>query len=1125
MTFIHLHNHTEYSLLDGAARVKNLVAKAVELGMPAVALTDHGVMYGVINFYQAAKKAGVKPIIGCEVYVAQRSRFDKEGRKDDSAYHLVLLAENQTGYKNLCHLVSYGFTEGFYYKPRVDLELLRKYSEGLIALSACIAGQVPELIIQDRIEDAKKLVLEYQEIFGKGNYYLELQNHGLPEELKVNPVLAKIGKEYGIPLVCTNDIHYVEKSDANMHDILLCIQTGKIRDEENRMRFPNNEFYLKTEEEMSALFPEYPEALENTLVIAERCNVDFTFGELYLPNYEVPEGYDLHSYLIELCEEGFRKKYPDATEEVRKRLEYELGIIKQTGFSGYFLIVWDMINYARKSNIYVGPGRGSAAGSIVAFVLGITNIDPIRWGLLFERFLNPERVSPPDIDTDFCYERRGEVIEYLVQHYGSDKVGQIITFGTMLAKGAIRDVGRVLDIPYNQVDAVAKLVPHELGIQLKDALQTPELKQIYNDSPEIKELLDIALKIEGMPRHCGTHAAGVVIAREELTSYVPVQKTTEGFVTTQYEKEQVEQCGLLKMDLLGLRTLTVIGDAVDNIKRAHGIDIDINEIPLDDEKSFKLLSDGDTICVFQLESEGMRNILKNLRPERFEDIIAMVALYRPGPLGSGMVDQFISCKHGESNITYKHPLLEPILKETYGIILYQEQVMQIASTLAGFSLGQSDMLRRAMGKKKPEIIARERDHFVGGCVDNNIDKKVAGEIFDLMEYFAGYGFNKSHSAAYAFVTYQTAWLKAHYPEEFMASILTSIMDSTDKVPEYIAECNNMGITVLPPDINESGEKFNVYDGNIRFALAAVKNVGREAVKKIVEEREENGPFTSLSDLCSRLPLNKKMLESLIKCGAFDSMGHHRAKLLNNMEKILEIGRKCNQEKDSAQLSLFDFGMDQTAFNTSSIELIDCPEYTKAETLAMEKEVIGFYISGHPLDIYEDAFRNKASHTVEALNGLDSDTKVIVGGIITSIKQIITRNGKNMATFAFEDKTGTVKCVVFPQSYNALRDMILPERTLLLEGRIKLNDGVAEITVESLKTPLRLFIKIENSNDKALISEIKTLLYSFPGDTEAIPYYADLKQYSAFSQVNGVSPEKRLINTLAGMLGKENVIVK
>ena len=1125
MTFVHLHNHTEYSLLDGAARVKNLIARAVELEMPAVAITDHGVMYGVINFYQAAKKAGIKPIIGCEVYVAQRSRFDKEGRKDDSAYHLILLAENQTGYKNLCCLVSYGFIEGFYYKPRVDLELLKQYSEGIIALSACIAGQLPQLIIDDRIEEAKKLAREYQEVFGKDNYFLELQNHGLPEELKVNPVLAEIGKEYGIPLVCTNDLHYVEKADATMHDILLCIQTGKLRDEEHRMRFPNNEFYLKTEEEMAALFPEYPEALENTLKIAERCNVEFTFGELYLPYYEVPEGYDLHSYLTELCEEGFCKKYPDATEETQKRLCYELGIIEQTGFSGYFLIVWDMINYARENNIYVGPGRGSAAGSMVAYVLGITNIDPMRYNLLFERFLNPERVSPPDIDTDFCYERRGEVIEYLVRRYGSDKVGQIITFGTMLAKGAIRDVGRVLNIPYNQVDAISKLVPHELGIQLKDALKTPEMSQAYNDNPEIKELLDIALKIEGMPRHFSTHAAGVVIAREELTSYVPVQKTSEGFVTTQYEKEQVEQCGLLKMDLLGLRTLTVIGDAVENIKKNYGVDIDINAIPLDDQKSYKLLCDGDTICVFQLESDGMRNILKSLRPELFEDIIALNALYRPGPLGSGMVEQFISCKHGKHAITYMHPLLEPILKETYGIIVYQEQVMRIASALAGFTLGQADMLRRAMGKKKPEVIARERDHFVEGCINNNIDKKVAGEIFDLMEYFAGYGFNKSHAAAYALVIYQTAWLKANYPEEFMASILTSVMDTMDKVPEYIAECNSMGIAVLPPDINESSEKFSVFEGKIRFSLAAVKNVGKEAVKRIAEEREQNGPFVSLADFCSRIPLNKKMLESLIKCGAFDSFDQHRAKLLNGMDKLLELGRRFNKDKESDQLSLFDFGMDQSVYNSSALELEDIPEFTKAEILAMEKEIIGLYISGHPLDIYGDAFKNKASHNVTALQNLENETKVKVGGLITSIKQIITRNGKNMATFTLEDKTGTVKCIVFPQSYDACREELLPERVMIVEGKLKINEGMPEILIESLKAPLRLFIKITDSNDKIMIQKIKSLLLSFPGDTEVMPYYADLKQYSTFPGLVGIAPEERLRNTLEGFLGKENVIVK
>ncbi|NLF80392.1 MAG: DNA polymerase III subunit alpha, partial [Clostridia bacterium] len=910
MAFVHLHNHTEYSLLDGAARINDLVAKAADLGMPALAITDHGVMYGAISFYEQCKKAGIKPIIGCEVYVCN-DRKSRTGRRGDSACHLVLLAKNEQGYKNLCELVSFGFLEGFYYKPRVDHELLRQYHEGLICLSACIAGELPELLLSGDYQGAKAKAAEYREIFGD-DYYIELQNHGLNEELHINPQLLQIASELGIEPVATNDLHYVSAADADMHDILLCIQTGKIRSDEKRMRFPNKQFYLKTEEEMAALFPDCPQALANTLKIAEQCNVEFEFGRLFMPHYQVPEGHTMSSYLRILCEEGLACRYQPVTPDIKARLDYELEIIERTDFPGYFLIVWDLIKYAREAGISVGPGRGSAAGSIVAYSLGITDIDPLKYDLLFERFLNPERVTPPDIDTDISDVRRGEVVEYLVQKYGKDHVSQIVTFNFMLAKGAVRAVGRVLDLPYSEVDRLIKMVPDDLKIKsIREAIEVcPELREIYDNEHWARELLDIADKIQGMPSHCGKHAAGLAISQNELISYMPVQKDSkDGSITTQYAKEQVEACGLVKMDLLGLRTLSLIDDALENIRLSYGLDIDIGTIPLDDAATYAMLGEGDAIAVFQLESEGMRKILRSLKPERFEDIIALVALYRPGPLGSGMVDDFIKGKHGTKKVRYMHPMLEDILKETYGVILYQEQVMQIAQALGGFSLGAADMLRRAMGKKKPEVIEKAKGDFISGCVDLGVNAKIADEVFELLKYFCGYGFNKSHSAAYALVTYRTAWLKANYPPEFMAAMLTSVMGESDKIPKYIENCRERGIQILPPDINESGEKFNVVGGNIRYAMAAVKNVGREAVRQIVEEREKNGRFGGMCELCERVQLNKKMLESLIKCGALDSFGHSRAALLAAMDRALDISRRLACDKDAEQLSFFDFGFD------------------------------------------------------------------------------------------------------------------------------------------------------------------------------------------------------------------------
>ena len=1130
MGFVHLHNHTEYSLLDGAAKVKNLLQRAKDYGMSSIALTDHGVMYGAVRFFKKAEELGVKPILGCEVYVAPRTRFDKESGRDSSAFHLVLLAENNEGYKNLCKLVSNAFLEGFYYKPRVDRELLRRYSTGIIALSACIAGEIPEAILADDLDKAKELIIEYRDIFGKDNFFLEMQNHGMEEEKKVNKAIAMLAKELDIPLVVTNDIHYIDREDADMHDILLCIQTGKLRSDENRMRFSSNEFYLKTEDEMRELFPDFPQAFENTVKIAERCNVKLDLGNLYLPDFDVPEGSTLFGYLEHLCREGLTKRYAVITEEIEARLKFELGVIEKTGFAGYFLIVWDIVKFSMENGVLVGPGRGSAAGSLVAYVLGITNVDPIKYNLLFERFLNPERVSPPDIDIDFCYENRGRVIEYLVAKYGEDKVCQIITFGTMKAKGAVKDVARVLNIPYSDAEKIAKMIPDDLGITIDDAMRSnPELREAYAVDPMVHELLDISRKIEGMPRHHSKHAAGVVISREALTNYMPVQKTGD-LVVTQFEKEEVELSGLLKMDLLGLRTLTVIGDALDNIYQTTGEQINIDNISLDDDKTFDMLKAGDSVAIFQLESDGMRRIMQDLSPSCIEDIIALVALYRPGPLEGGMVDDFTKSKHGKRKIEYMHPLLEPILKETYGVILYQEQVMQIASALAGFTLGQSDMLRRAMGKKKPEIIAKERSHFVDGCSQNSIDKKVAGEIFDLMEKFAGYGFNKSHSAAYGIVAYQTAWLKANHPAEFMAAMLTAVMDKQDKVQYFIDECSRMNIGILPPDINESAWKFTVVESNIRFGLAAVKNVGREAVEEIIREREQNGSYSSIGDLCCRMQPNRKMLESLIKCGALDSMGNKRSQMMAVIEKALELGKKSLQDKDSLQLSLFDFGMDIERDLSASIDFPDIEEYSAVDLLNMEKEMIGFYVSGHPLDCYLGLFKRKIKYTVSDLAGdkndsWRNDSKIVTGGVIGSFRQLLTKKGEPMAFFNLEDKDASVRCVAFPGVFMKHRHLLYNGNVVLASGKLKDDSGEANLMLDEIAPPGKLYLRLPSQDGEGLLAEIRSLAGLYPGSMPVSVYYMDIQQYIDSAVPGNVAPDKILEGKLKNILGTDSVVIK
>lgn len=1130
--FVHLHLHSEYSLLDGAARIKQAVAKAKEMGMPALAITDHGSMYGVVDFYKACKKAEIKPILGCEVYVAPRTMADRTPRVDDNLNHLVLLAENEEGYRNLLKLVSLGFTKGFYYKPRVDKEALANYSKGLIALSGCIAGEVARKILAGENEKARQAAGDYRDIFGPGNFFLELQDHGFKEQKTANRELLKIHKELDIPLVVTNDVHYVRREDAENQDVLLAIQTGKTVDDPGRMKFQSEELYLKSLEEMSLLFGEYPQAIQNTIEIANRCNVGMDFGKYFLPHYAVPEGFDADTYLVELCYQGARKIYGDLSDEVKKRMEFELGVIKQMGYSAYFLIVWDFIHFAKRSGIPVGPGRGSAAGSLVAYSLGITNLDPLKYNLLFERFLNPDRISMPDIDVDICYERRGEVIDYVVRKYGADRVAQIITFGTMAARAAIRDVGRALNMPYGDVDKVAKLVPTELHVTIEKALNdAPELKELYDQKPEIKKLIDTASALEGMPRHASIHAAGVVITKDPLTHYLPLYKASDGPVTTQFSMGTVEELGLLKMDLLGLRTLTVISDAVRSIPESTGEELDIDLIPIDDPATYEMLCRGETSGVFQLESSGMRAILRDLKPEVFEDIVALVALYRPGPLGSGMVDDFIKNKHGIKKTKYLHPKLEPILKDTYGVILYQEQVMRISSDLSGFSLGEADMLRRAMGKKKPEILAGFRSQFIEGAINNSVDGDIAGQVFDLMEYFAGYGFNKSHSAAYALVSYQTAYLKANYPLQYMAALLTSIKDNADKVAQYIEECRRLGIEVLPPDVNESRESFTVAGNKIRFGMAAVKNVGMGAVESIIRVREKEGPFSGYADFCRRLDtkvVNKRVLESLIKCGAFDSLGHRRAQLMAAVDSGLGLAQQSQRERENGQLSLLDFFGDG-AQEAVSLNLPEVGEYPEEEMLAMEKETLGLYISGHPLSQYREALNGLATVQVAEISELPDDSEVLLGGLIAGIKKVNTRKGDAMAILTVEDLTGTIEVVVYPRPYLQYRQAIQADEVVLVKGKARENNEEVKIIaqeISSLDSHLggELHLKIE-SMSSPLLDQVQLILSSFKGESPVFLHLGKEKKVIKAGEEFWVDLAGPVIRRLEELLGPTRVKIK
>lgn len=1130
--FVHLHVHTEYSLLDGASRLEEITARAAELGMKSLAITDHGAMYGAVGFYKAAKKAGIKPIIGCEVYLAPTSRFTKTAVDGDLYYHLILLAENETGYKNLIKLVSFGYSDGFYYKPRVDKELLRQYHEGIICLSACIAGEIPAAIIRDNRAKAERLVEEYINIFGRDNFFLEIQDHGMPEEKKANAELVQLAQQFGIGLVATNDSHYTRQQDSEFHDVLLCIQMGKTVDEEKRMRFPNDQFYLKSPQEMQQLFGAYEGALANTVKIAERCNVDFTFGQLHLPNFPVPAGLTDEQYLRQLCEERLLQRYSEVTDEIEQRLNYELGVIHNMGYDSYFLIVWDFIRYAREHNIAVGPGRGSAAGSIVAYLLAITNIDPLKYDLLFERFLNPDRVTMPDIDIDFCYEKREKVIEYVVDLYGKDHVAQIVTFGTMAAKGAIRDVGRALNISYSETDRIAKMIPNELGITLDKALkQNHELREAYEQEENVRRLIDFARQVEGLPRHSSTHAAGVVIARDTLTDYVPLQVSDDGFYVTQYDKDLVEELGLLKMDFLGLRTLTVISNAIELIRENRGEDIDIDAIPLVDELTAKMLCSGNTGAVFQMESSGMTQLVKDLQPEGFADIIPLVALYRPGPLGSGMVTDFINGRHGKKQVKYMHPLLEPILKETFGVILYQEQVMQIVQVLAGFSLGQADLMRRAMGKKKMSILAAQKESFMQGASDKGIDAKLAEEIFDLMTHFANYGFNKSHSAAYAMVAYETAYLKAHYPAEFMAAMLSSVMDTNDKVGIYIEQCKKHGISVLPPDINASKASFSVDGQAIRFGMAAIKNVGENAIAAIVAARTSKGEFTSLVDFCTKVDMrlvNKRVLESLIKAGAFDSLGAQRSQLLAVAEQAVDMAAARRKDSASGQLGLFG---EETLDKIDELRLPDIPELPKDQLLAYEKEMTGFFITGHPLDKYRSKMEKFMSSKDLLHSEQNIDRKIVrFAGIISSAKRISTKKGDTMCFIEVEDFFDKVEVVVFPNVFYQCMNALVPDLAVVVRGRVDAGDEQVKLLAESVtlldeySPDVRIRIQSEQENN-LVFDKLKEIFQSNHGTSVVYLHLVSSRKVIKTENRFWVTPSDELTGELEEVLGEGAVFVK
>ena len=1137
--FVHLHLHTQFSLLDGACRIPELLALCNQYKMDTLAITDHGNMFGAIDFYQEAQKAGIKPIVGCEAYIAPGSRLNKAASGiEEAAYHLILLAKDETGYQNLMKLVSCGYLEGFYYRPRIDKDILAQHCKGLIGLSACLKGEVPWLLQEKRFNDALKTADTYLSIFGKGNYYLELQGNSIPEQAPVNQGLLKISRELGIPVVATNDVHYLTRSNAASHEALLCIQTQTTLDDPNRMRFQTDEFYFTSPQEMKALFKETPQAIAATLEIAERCNLELDFKKVHLPKYEPPVGKSKEDFLRELCDEGIKRRYGSSNEAIAERLEHELKIIKDMGFVSYFLIVWDFTHYAKSKGIPVGPGRGSAAGSLVSYLLGITDLDPLRYGLLFERFLNPERMGLPDIDIDFCYERRQEVIEYVTKKYGQENVAQIITFGTMQARAVVRDVGRVMGISYADVDRLAKMIPPDPNMTLKDALEgEAELKNLYRNDPQITKLIDTALILEGLNRHASVHAAGVVIADKPLDNYSPLFKTGDDQITTGYSMGVLEKIGLLKVDFLGLRTLTVISEAVKLIKKTQGIDIDIDGLPLDDANTYKLLAAAQTIGVFQIESSGMRDLLKKLEPSRFEDLIALLALYRPGPIGSGMLDDFMKRKHKLIPIKYEHPSLEPILKETYGIMVYQEQIMQIASAMAGFSLAQADILRKAMGKKIPEVMEKQRKNFINGCVKNGVKELLANRIFDLIEYFSGYGFNKSHSTAYALISYRTAYLKANYPVEFMSALLTSERDNTDKIVEYINEATRMGLKVFPPDINESAALFEVMDPkSIRFGLLAVKNVGAGAIDSILQTRSQEGRFTSLEDLCARIDLrlvNKKVLESLIKCGALDFFNMPRAQMVANLSAILEVASKTQKEQARGQLSFFDQGSKLDTFAHSlNNSLPQVKEWPEPQLLAFEKEMLGFYVSGHPLARYASLLKRFTSTSTSNLHQHADGEEVKLVSLIAKIKQTLTRaKQEKMAILKLEDLEGVLEALVFPEAFQKVSRYLMPNTVVMVKGRLNLKEDVPKLIVSDLFPVEQVYKLISGLNinlsgiPESLFESLKSLLASSRG---TIPIYLHVHTpaKSRMQLVVGegfyIAPSEQLIQDIEGLLGRERV---
>ena len=1164
MGFVHLHVHTEYSLLDGFCRIDGLAKRVKELGQSAVAVTDHGVMYGAIDFYRACKKEGIKPIIGCEVYVAPagRTRFDKVHEYDSESRHLVLLCKNEEGYRNLSYMVSKAFAEGFYIKPRVDMELLRAHSGGLIALSACLAGEIPKRILMGNYDAAKSYALELREIFGEENFYLELQDHGLRDQIEVNRALLRLSQETGIPLVCTNDCHYLAPEDAASHDVLLCIQTGKMVDDENRMRYEPQNFYLRSTEEMERLFSQYPDALINTEKIADRCNLEFTFGKYHLPEFAVPDGETAQTYIRKLCEAGFAERYGGKHPEYHEQLDYELNMIEKMGFTDYFLIVSDFVGYARTHGIPVGPGRGSAAGSMVSYCLHITDIDPMQYTLYFERFLNPERVSMPDIDMDFGDTRRGEVVDYVREKYGDDRVAQIVTFGTMAARGAIRDVGRVLNMPYADVDAVAKQVPTTLHITLADALRLSKpLKDMYDEDAQVKKLIDTAMALEGMPRHASTHAAGVVITKNPVYTYVPLARNDEAIVC-QYSMVTLEELGLLKMDFLGLRNLTVLDDAVQMVRREKP-DFSLEDIPYDDSAVYEMLTQGKTGGVFQMESAGMTGVCVGLHPQSVEDLTAIVALYRPGPMES--IPRFIACKHDPSLITYKHPMLEPILAVTYGCIVYQEQVIEIFRRLAGYSLGQADMVRRAMSKKKVKDIERERGAFVhgdnergiAGCVANGISAEIAEKIYDEIYDFANYAFNKAHAVCYAVVAYQTAWFKYHYPREYMAALLTSVLDSSDKISEYINECRNMGIALLPPDVNRSFDTFTVEEEGIRFGLVAIKNIGRGVMESMVREREENGLFGGFQDFCERMhsyDINKRAVENLIRAGAFDCFGAKRSQLIAVHDKLLDSISESRRQNVEGQLDFFSLGAATVQHRSVELVLPDVQEYPKDELMRQEREVTGLYLSGHPMDAYRTAAKARGAVYISTINEdfaqeggavtFADGQSVLIGGVITAFKTKPTRNQTLMAYATVEDETSSIEILCFSRVLERHQRILEEGGTVLVQGKISVRDDKPPQIMCDAVYPLNgqvenvlpqkaqerpgvqildgkmLWIRLDREDHPAL-AHINRLITMFPGTTPARIFFTSTGKRMGTTCLLA----KSLVDELIEGLGKENVVIQ